>query len=295
MLKRHVLDKHPLLNAARDFETGLIERSRNSERKAWRVAGAPTLLTLLLASGYALLLPLKEQVPYLVLADPAHGTSSVARIDMPLAAVSASEALNKSQVAHFVIARESYDWDLLNRRDSRLVQAMASGAVLREYETLYSNGHPDNPDTLYGREQSVRIRILSTVLTWNDGGADDAASKLPRTPIAASVRFERWLFDKATGQARPLDTRLATMKVSYDPHLQMNEEGRIENPLGFRVHSYRVDPEVSGTTPPHVPVPVPSPSPPVESAGAWPTVADPALTGNAALPMQTGGTHAARM
>ena len=102
-------------------------------------------------------------------------------------------------------------------------------------------------------------------------------------------------FDKTTGQARPLDTRLATMKVSYDPHLQMNEEGRIENPLGFRVHSYRVDPEVSGTTPPHVPVPVPSSSPPVESAGAWPTVADPALTGNTALPMQTGGTHAARM
>ena len=26
MLKRHVLDKHPLLNAARDFETGLIDR-----------------------------------------------------------------------------------------------------------------------------------------------------------------------------------------------------------------------------------------------------------------------------
>ncbi len=241
MLKRHVLDKHPLLNAARDFETGLIERSRNSERKAWRVAGASTLLTLLLASGYALLLPLKEQVPYLVLADPAHGTSSVARIDMPLAAVSASEALNKSQVAHFVIARESYDWDLLNRRDSRLVQAMASGAVLREYAALYSNGHPDNPDTLYGREQSVRIRILSTVLTWNDGGADDAASKLPRTPIAASVRFERWLFDKASGQSRLLDTRLATLKIGYDPELEMNEEARIENPLGFRVLAYRVD------------------------------------------------------
>ena len=78
---------------------------------------------------------------------------------------------------------------------------------------------------------------------WMEGetGADDAASKLPRTPIAASVRFERWLFDKASGQSRLLDTRLATLKIGYDPELEMNEEARIENPLGFRVLAYRVD------------------------------------------------------
>ena len=240
MLKRPVDPAHPLLVAARDFETGLIERSRLSERKAWRVAAASSLLTLLLAGGYVLLLPLKQQVPYLVMADPAHGTSSVARIEMPQAAVSASEALNKSQVAHFVIARESYDWDLLNRRDSRLVQAMASGAVLKEYEALYSNGHPDNPDTLYGRAQSLRVRILSTVLNWNDVGSD-ADSPVPRTPVAASVRFERWLFDQASGQSRLLDTRLATLKIGYDATLEMNEDARLENPLGFRVLAYRVD------------------------------------------------------
>ena len=282
----------PLLTAARDFETSLIDQMRRSERRAWRVAMGAGVMSLLLAGGYGLVMPLKEQVPYLVLADPYRGTSSVARLEAGDTPLSASEAINKSNVAHFVIARESYDWELLNRRDRRVVHAMATDSALKEYVALYTPSHPDNPDTLYGKNASVRIKILSTVLTWGDATRNGTGV---RTPIAASVRFERWLFDKATGQARPLDTRLATMKVSYDPHLQMNEEGRIENPLGFRVHSYRVDPEVSGATPPNVPVPVSSPSPPVESAGTWPTVADPALTGNTALPMQTGGTHAARM
>ena len=49
------------------------------------------------------------------------------------------------------------------------------------------------------------------------------------------------LFDKASGQSRLLDTRLATLKIGYDATLEMNEDARLENPLGFRVLAYRVD------------------------------------------------------
>ena len=276
----------PLLTAARDFETSLIEQVRRSERRAWRVAMGAGGLSILLAGGYALVMPLKEQVPYLVLADPYRGTSSVARLEAGDTPLSASEAINKSNVAHFVIARESYDWELLNRRDRKVVHAMATGSALKEYQALYTPSHPDNPDTLYGKNASLRVKILSTVLTWGDAAKDGGNI---RTPIAASVRFERWVFDKSSGQARLLDTRLATMKVSYDPHLQMNEEGRIENPLGFRVHSYRVDPEAIGT------MPVTAPSPALATPAPATTTPEPATpwpTAGQSFPSTTGGAHA---
>ena len=88
----------PLLTAARDFETSLIDQMRRSERRAWRVATGAGLMSLLLAGGYGLVMPLKEQVPYLVLADPYRGTSSVARLEAGDTPLSASEAINQAKV-----------------------------------------------------------------------------------------------------------------------------------------------------------------------------------------------------
>lgn len=234
-----------LTGAARDFEVTVVDLAKKSERKAWWVAGGFGVMSLLLAGGYMLVMPLKQQVPYLVLADPYRGTSSVARLDGLNPTLTASEAINKSNVAHFVISRESYDWDLVGRRDKRVVYSMAVGNALKEYKELYSASNPQNPDTVYGRDVSVRVKILSTILTWAEP-AKNADQNL-RIPIAATVRFERWLFNTSSGRSRFLDTQIASMKIGYDSNLQMNEDGRIENPLGFRVSSYRVDPDALGS------------------------------------------------
>lgn len=232
-----------LTGAAKDFEATVIDLAKRSERKAWWVATGASVLALLLAGGYALVMPLKEQVPYLVLADPYRGTSTVARLDKNDNTLTSNEAINKSNVAHFVIARESYDWDLFNRRDKRVVQSMATGNALKEYQTLYNPANPESPDNVYGKNASIRVKILSTILTWNEAKPDETT---PRAPATATVRFERWQFDNATGRARFLDTKIASMKVGYDRNLQMNEEGRMENPLGFRVFTYRVDADSMG-------------------------------------------------
>ena len=96
-----------VLQQSRDFEVSLSEMSRRSERRAWMVAGASLAMSLLLGVGYLFVMPLKEQVPYLVLADPYRGTSTVARIEALNPVYTANEFLNKSNVANFVIARES--------------------------------------------------------------------------------------------------------------------------------------------------------------------------------------------
>jgi type IV secretion system protein VirB8 len=55
------------------------------------------------------------------------------------------------------------------------------------------------------------------------------------------VRFQREVYDNASGATRPLDNRIATLEFAYKPELGMDEKDRIENPLGFQVTSYRVD------------------------------------------------------
>ncbi len=222
------------LSQSVNFETSLADVVRRSERRAWIVAGCAVALSLLLAGGYLVVLPLKEKVPYLVMADAYTGTSTVARLtgDFNHAGITAGEAINRSNVAHFVLARESYDYALIRLRDWATVYTMASPAVAADYTRLHASRNPDSPFNTYGKNRSIRVSILSIQLLRP---APDAA------PRGATVRFQREAYDNASGATRPLDNRIATLEFAYKPELGMDEKDRIENPLGFQVTTYRVD------------------------------------------------------
>src|SRR3546814_16148501 len=69
-----------VVSRAVNFEVTIADLARRSERRAWWVAFGAILMALILAGGYFLMLPLKEKVPYLVMADAYTGTSTVARL-----------------------------------------------------------------------------------------------------------------------------------------------------------------------------------------------------------------------
>ncbi|MCD9098115.1 type IV secretion system protein [Luteimonas fraxinea] len=216
------------------FELTLAERAKRSEKRAWLVAWSAVLMSLILAGGYFLFLPLKEKVPYLVMADPYTGTASVARLvgDFENRDVTATEAINKSNVANFILARESYDSGLIGQRNWRTALSMAGPAVSPAYIALHSESNPDRPFRVYGSGKALHVRILSIVLI---GGGDGSR------PSGATVRFQRNVYDKGTGRSEPLDNKIATMEFAYDQDLRLNDEDRLLNPLGFRVVNYRVD------------------------------------------------------
>ncbi len=110
------------------FEITIADIARRSERRAWFVAFGAILLSLILAAGYFYMLPLKEKVPYLVMADAYTGTSTVARLNENFdnRSITTSEAINRSNVAHFLMARESYDVALMLLRDWTTVYTMSS-------------------------------------------------------------------------------------------------------------------------------------------------------------------------
>ncbi|TKR31014.1 hypothetical protein FCE95_13080 [Luteimonas gilva] len=97
------------LRKSSQFEITIADMALRSERRAWRVSAAASILSLMLGAGYFYILPLKEKVPFLVMADAYTGTSTVARLreDFSKSSITTSEAINRSNVAHFVLARES--------------------------------------------------------------------------------------------------------------------------------------------------------------------------------------------
>lgn len=260
-----------------DFEVTISDLARRSERRAWFVAWGAIVMSLLLAGGYYYMLPLKEKVPFLVMADAYTGTSTVARLteDLTHRQLATSEAINRSNVAHFLLARESYDLDMMQLRDWRLVHTMSSPQVAAGYAAEHGNNNPQAPFHIFGRGRAIRATILSLVLIGGDGNTP---------PKGATVRFQRSLYDKATGTSRLLDSKIATLEFDYKSNLRMDEKDRVENPLGFQVTSYRVDNDYA-------------PAPPLEAsvstAPSSPAAMSEAVAaGRAVVPAEGGGPAA---
>ena len=256
------------VSRAVNFELTIADLARRSERRAWRVATAALAMSLVLLGGYFYLLPLKEKVPYLVMADAFTGTSTVARLtgDFNHNSITSSEAVNRSNIAHFVLARESYDYALIRLRDWTTVYTMASPQVAAAYTRLHSSQNPDSPYNLYGKAKSIRVAILSIQLL---GGERSTAQ-------GATIRFQRSLYDHANATSQPLDSKIATLQFTYKSALAMDEKDRIENPLGFQVSSYRVDNDYAPDPPLEAPgVHAPADAPKDDEAAAA-QAADPA-------------------
>jgi len=242
-----------------DFEVTIADLARRSERRAWWVAFSAVVLALIMAGAIFYMLPLKQRVPFLVMADAATGVATVARLtdEAKVQSITSSEAINRSNVAHFVLARESYDSVFLNLHDWGTVTTMAAPGVAAAYTGLFSEQNTDNPYQTYGRERAIRVNILSIVLSG-------------QPYRGATVRFQRSIYNKQTGATVPLDNKIAMLEFTYKPDLHMDEQARLNNPLGFQVTSYQVTSDFSS------PAPVAVPAAPVASAAPAATEPSPA-------------------
>jgi len=226
------------------FELTIADLARSSERRAWRVAFSAVVVALILLGGYFYMLPLKEKVPYVIMADAYTGTSSVARLteDFTNRQITTSEAINKSNVAHYIMARESYDSSPAAYQNGWITSiVMSSAKIASAYKSqILSTTNPDSPSKLYGKDSSLQINILSISLHGDGVG---------QTPKSATVRFQRSVYDKTNGSTKPLDSKIATLEFVYMPDLRMDDQYRIQNPLGFQVTDYRVDNDYESPAP----------------------------------------------
>ncbi|MGC4012266.1 MAG: type IV secretion system protein, partial [Pseudomonas sp.] len=236
-MSRNDKDPTPAVKAAIgravNYELTIADLAKRSERRAWQVAATAIVLCLILAGGYFMLLPLKERTPFIVMADPYTGNVQASRLvpDVMDRQITGNEALTRANVDRYVLARESFDVEQFGGALGgwRQVNLMSSAPVAQAYRLLYDKNNPASPAALYGRGAALRVRLLSTVLVRSGKGEFRGAT----------VRFQRFIYDKKSGATQPLDNKLATLEFEHRHDLKFDDRDRDLNPLGFQVVSYR--------------------------------------------------------
>ena len=232
-----------------NFEVSIAYLARRSEKRAWMIAWTCLFIVIAMVGGFIYILPLKREVPYLIMADAFTGQATVATLrgdfNSPNS-ITASEALARSNVAQYITARESFDVAMMNLRDWDLVNVMSAPNVRNGYMAIHAGNNPDSPFKKYGKERAVRVKILSIQLE-RKGSGDSARN-------SATVRFQRVEYDKKTGDTKPIDSKIARLEYTYKPNLAMDEKQRYNNPLGFQVTEYTVDNDYAASPPVENPV-----------------------------------------
>jgi type IV secretion system protein VirB8 len=240
-----------------------IEAMHKSQRTAWWVAIGAATIAVLEAGALILLTPLKTVEPYTLLVDRTTGYVQALK---PLDAdkIAPDAALTQSFLVQYVIARESYDADIVRANYNRVASWSAEQAR-SSYLGYVQVSNPESPLNVYPPTTVVETRVKSV-------------SPLGRN--VALVRFDTVRSD-AGGQVQPPRSWVAVIRYRFSGEPATLEE-RFVNPLGFRVLRYRRDPESApppeAVAPAAVPVEVVSGS----STTTVTTTTGPAPLGNAA-------------
>lgn len=217
---------------ARGWDHDRLRRLERSSRLAWIIAGIAVLVAVAANVAVMVLAPLKQTVPVVLSMDRASGNVEVVQVAEPRL-IEHQPLLDKHWAQRYVVARESYNWRLL-QTDYDTVLSMSSTAVAQDYTKIYEG--PDARDKKLGPEHEMRIRILSVT------PPPDARGRMV-------VRFERQLQRVDSGPIEPPQSFVATLAFEYHVAVRAVEKQLLQNPLGFRVVAYRLDAEASNTRP----------------------------------------------
>jgi type IV secretion system protein VirB8 len=201
---------------AKDRADGL----RASRRTAWWVAGAATFVAICEAIALLLLTPLKTVEPYTLLVDRQTGFVQQLKPLEPQS-ISRDRALTQSFLVQYVIAREGFDIDLL-QKDYRKVALWSSGAARESYLGAMQAANPESPLARLPRSSLVDVEVKSVT---------------PLADDSAMIRFDTQRRD-ANGRAYPAQPWVAVVRYAYSGE-PMSVADRMINPLGFKVTSYR--------------------------------------------------------
>ena len=218
-----------LHDSALNWESSRIEQIERSERRAWRIAMISVLASAGLVVAIVLMMPLKENTPYVVRVDNATGIPDIIT-SLDSKGVSVDEVMDKYWLAQYVRAHETYDWFTL-QKDYDAVGLLSSPVIGAEYSQLFEG--KDALDKKYSNGVRVTVEIISVV---------------PHNKNIGTVRFTKTTkrVDDVTSPGT-VTRWVATIGYEYRRASGIRESARLVNPFGFQVTSYRVDPEMGAT------------------------------------------------
>lgn len=216
--------------SALDFETSIVYLAHTNEKRAWLIAFIAAALAFILAIALVLLVPLKTVEPYVIRYDSTTGYTDIIT-SVTEQNVDVNEAVSKYFVAQYVTLREGYYYEML-QQDYNLVQIFGANSVNDEYRSAFVGKNAKQE--VFGARVMEKIEIISVVL----GQAAELKT--------ATVRIKILTYDKSNMKKTPVEkNKVVTLAYEYALNSKMNEFQRLNNPLGFRVVTYRVDNEVT--------------------------------------------------
>lgn len=219
--KQHV----PVRATEFSWETSRLELIEKSEKKAWLTARVSGGLVVLLVIAIFMLCPLKTVEPFVIETNKETGLSQLVEIADP-EKIPVSEVMNKYWISQYVISRESYDWYSL-QHDFEVTRELSMSDVFAPYAKQF-DGSKNSLDQQLGDSWRYVISIKSIVLNSDS---------------LATVRFSRKKLAKRNG-SDTISNWTATISFEYHPTFVVSDERRLVNPFGFKVTTYRLDPEL---------------------------------------------------
>ncbi len=206
------------------YATAVISRNR------YFVLG---LVGIILASIEALaiffLAPLKSVEPYVIQVDNKSGLTTVLKPlkDENSPNLTQDEAITKSFIVKYIIARETYDPQDLNRNYD-LVRLMSSAEETNRFDEFVSDLNPESPVQRYKTATRRTVQISSV-------------SFLDQSKKTAQVRLTTSETQRDQQEKHDYWVAILTYRYVNSP---MDEADRFQNPLGFQILSYRLDQEI---------------------------------------------------
>ncbi len=228
MLGRNSKDKglDRYYSDAQDWDFDRAREAHRQKRLAFFTALAGLLFGLLMLVWH-IAFPLRSVEPYVIRVDRTTGATDVMTRLTNNRDITVDEAVNKYFLGDYVRLRES--WIAAASRDYlRKALALSDPAEDAKLTQINNTQSPSNPNIIYGSDKAVSVAINQISFI---------------NARVAQVRFTRTI---AVAASNIVETSnwVATIDFKYLDK-PVTEAGRLDNPLGFQVVSYRADPEIA--------------------------------------------------
>jgi len=215
---------------ARSWEASYEAQRDRSEARAWRFAILAWVITAIAVSGIAVLGPMKRTVPFMFALDKSAGNVEFVGAVDERKIVGYQELLDKHMAQRYILARESYNYRLL-QGDYDTVMGLSSDDVFRDYARQFEG--PEALDSKLGASVEIKSEVISIQLSQNTAG------------MQAVVRFAKTPRRVDTNTSEPTQYFVATIAYQFAPTMLGREKDLLANPLGYKVTAYRRDQEMA--------------------------------------------------
>ncbi|MDF3047126.1 MAG: type secretion system protein VirB8 [Candidatus Midichloriaceae bacterium] len=207
-----------------------ISKNWYSDRYEWMVVQRNLLFVILLVSmaiivflnfSISYIKSTKTIEPFVIEIEPKTGVPTVVE-PLSIVAYSSNEVINRYFIWHFIKLREEYNY-LTSPRSTQEVRVLCNDSVYSQYRRSIDQNNLQSPYNLYGTS-STRNAELKSLIMQNSN--------------TAQVRIRL----NVEGAQKSSMDKIILLTFEYN-NLELPDDKRLINPLGFTVTSYRIDDE----------------------------------------------------